>query len=284
MRRFRLLFSLVFALQAMASALDEGAQTEAAQLLETQLQLEAATRQAAMFKQQAERAVQARLDAEVAHARTSADEQRENLATAAAATRPIELQLRQEKKKEHALEEQLEQSKAAQARMKQDAERALASANAAMSKSETTVSQLAFVENAAKEKAASWEKAARGALDMLRKDRLDEARQWDRLRHEREGQSQQRLQQKSQQALLLETKADTAKPLSPEMLLNGIDRIEQVARVERDSYTAELLAQQNSLRAQMKKKDTKEKNDFDAFRKTLDSMDLDEPIDVSSLV
>ena len=184
MGRFRLLFSLVVALQPMASALDEGTQTEAAQLLETQLQLEAATRQAAMFKQQAERAVQARLDAEVAHARTSADEQRENLATAAAATRPIELQLRQEKKKEHALEEQLEQSKAAQARMKQDAERALASANAAMSKSETTVSQLAFVENAAKEKAASWEKAARGALDMLRKDRLDEARQWDRLRHE----------------------------------------------------------------------------------------------------
>ena len=68
------------------------------------------------------------------------------------------------------------------------------------------------------------------------------------------------------------------------MLVTDVQRIAQDARAERDSSTAALLAQQNSLQAQMEEKGTKEKNDFDAFRKTLDNMDLDEPIDVSSLV
>jgi hypothetical protein len=287
---FFFLLLLLLALALPASALDDGAHTEAAQLLETQMQLEAAQRQAETFKQQAERAVQARLDAEVAHARQSADEQRENIATAAAASRPLELQLRQEKKREHALEAQLKQSQFTQARMKQDAERALASANAAMGKSETTAQQMALVEQAAKEKAASWEKAAYGALEILRKDRLDESQQWERLRHQggrpsqQQQQKQQQQQQKQQQALLLETKADAAKPVSPEMLEELVTQIAQNARAERKRSSAALVAQQNSLRVQMAKKDTREKSDFDAFRNKLDSLDLDTPLDMNSLV
>lgn len=281
----RHLFVLSFyALALPAAALDDGAHAEAAQLLETQMQLEAAQRQAETFKQQAERAVQARLDAEVAHARQSADEQRENIATAAAASRPLELQLRQEKKREHALEVQLEQSQATQARMKQDAERALASANAAMGKSETTAQKMALVEQAAKEKAASWEKAARGALEILRKDRLDESQQWERLRHQGGGASQQQQQRKRQQALLLETKADAATSYDPKVYLERVTQIAQNARAERERSSAALVAQQNSVRAQMAKKDTMEKSDFDAFRNTLDSLDLDKPLDMSSLV
>ena len=294
---FFFLLLLLLALALPASALDDGAHTEAAQLLETQMQLEAAQRQAETFKQQAERAVQARLDAEVAHARQSADEQRENIATAAAASRPLELQLRQEKKLEHALEAQLKQSQFTQARMKQDAERALASANAAMGKSETTAQQMALVEQAAKEKAASWEKAAYGALEILRKDRLDESQQWERLRHQggrpsqqqqqkqqQQQQKQQQQQQKQQQALLLETKADAAKPVTPEMLEELVTQIAQNARAERKRSSAALVAQQNSLRVQMAKKDTREKSDFDAFRNKLDSLDLDTPLDMNSLV
>ena len=271
---------LLLASPHRGGAVDDGARTETAELLSARIQLQAAQHQAATFKAQAERAVQARLDAEIARARQAADEQRENIATATAASRPLLDELKSEKEREHTLQVELQKSQAAQARLKQDAERALASANAAMTKSEATARQLALVEERAKEKDASWEQAAEGTLDMLREDQLDESREWEKLRHREVGAQPDQ----KRQALLLETRAGAAKPVSPDALVSEISRMVRIAHTEREGTVDALRVQQDAQRARAAREMTGKQRDFDEFRKTLDSLESDKPFDVGRLV
>ena len=261
---------LLLASPHRGGAVDDGARTETAELLSARIQLQAAQHQAATFKAQAERAVQARLDAEIARARQAADEQRENIATATAASRPLLDELKSEKEREHTLQVELQKSQAAQARLKQDAERALASANAAMTKSEATARQLALVEERAKEKDASWEQAAEGTLDMLREDQLDESREWEKLRH-REGQ----LDQKPSSSL--------NKGWCPNLFLQMVvSEISGGSDCPHGERALGCTRAQQTLSGTLPKMTGKQ--GFDEFQKTLDSLESDKPFDVGRLV
>lgn len=248
------------------------------EMLDARMQLEVAQNQAKTYKEQAERAVQARLDAEIAHARQAADEQRENIASAAAASRPLLVELKSERKREADLEAELEKSQTAQARLKEDAEKALASANAAMTKSEKMAQRVALLEKQAKDRDASWARAASSTLEILRKDRLDESQQWDKLRHGAKG---------KRPSLLLETQAGTSlAPTSPNELLLDLKKMAENAHAARLGNVNELHAQEEVMRSQIAETSAAERSskDFESFRNTLDSMDLDVPVDVSKIL